>query len=333
MRYGVAIAAAVALLVGAPGATSAGRARIEVTVRVTLRPDSEDSNPLGRRQFLVRFTVRVAAGRVCDELRLSHRYRILFDGRRDQNFQQQGTNSVGSVSSALFAIDVGFGPTAGETVPLEATGECVTGSAVERSARVTRTVQIPPHSCEQGPLHVLRLRRAAAREDLTVTNKLVPLRRGDLVLSAYTAWLGRGGSIVFGAPGCQGFRIALRGGGFFFPGTYARGYYGVVTGIGRGQHARFIGDQHAGGIETENALVTPTGRRFGPPRLSSFDVYSFPRKIARLTRVRVSRGAAWVAGGPGAGAMSRPIRVTAGYETFVRCISYRQCWPDPPRRF
>jgi hypothetical protein len=332
VRHGVAIAVAIALLIGAPRADTAGRAGIEVDVRVTVRPDSEDSNPLGGRQFLVRFTVRLAAGRTCDELRLAYRYRILFDGRLDQNQQQRATSTVGSASSAVFTIDPP-GPTPGETIPLNATGECVAGSTVERSARATRTVQIPPHSCEQGPLRVLQLRGAAAREDLAVMNKLVPLRRRDYVLTAYTAWLGRGGRIAFGAPQCDGFRIALRGGGFFFPGTYARRYSGNVTGVARGQHARFVGDQHAGGIETENALVTPTGRRFGPPRLSSFDVYSFPRRVGRLTRVRVLRGAAWVSGGPGGGAMSERIRIEAGYETLVRCSSYRRCRPDPPRPF
>jgi hypothetical protein len=45
------------------------------------------------------------------------------------------------------------------------------------------------------------------------------------------------------------------------------------------------------------------------------------------------RGAAWVSGGPGAGAMSDPVRIEAGYETLVRCSSYRRCQPDPPRRF
>lgn len=332
MRHAVAVAVAVALLLGAPGGTRAGGG-VNVTVRATVRPDPEDSNPLGRREYLVRFNVRVDADRTCDELRLAYRYRILFDGRLDQNFRHAGTQTVHSASGAVFAIDVGFGPSAGETVPLEATGQCMAGPAVVESKEVKRTVQIPPHSCEQGPLRVLRLRGPAAREDLTVENRLVPLRKGDLVLSAYTAWLGRVGRIVLGAPQCRGFRIALEGTGTFFPGTYARGYYGNVTGIGFGMKARFVGDQHAGGIETENAVAVAAGRRFGPSRVSSFDVYSYPRRVARLTRVRVVRGAAWVAGGPGAGAMSSPIRVEAGYETFVRCSSYRDCRPDVPRRF
>ncbi len=332
MKLGVAIVFAVALLLGGTRGASADRERIDIGIRVTVRPDSEDSNPLGGRQFLVRFTVRVAAGRTCDELRLAYRYRILFDGRLDRNQQQRARNAVSSASGAAFTIDVP-GPFAGETIPLEATGECVTGTAVERSRRSTRTVRIPPHSCEQGPLRVFRLRGSAAREDLAVLNKPVPLGKGDFVLTAYTAWLGRRSGIVFGAPQCHGFRIALSGRGAFFPGTYGRRQRGSVTGIGSGQQARFVGDQHAGGIETENALITPTGRRGGPLRLAAFDVFSFRRRVARLTRVRVLRGAAWVSGGPGAGAMSDPVRIEAGYETLVRCSSYRRCQPDPPRRF
>jgi hypothetical protein len=333
VKYAAAIAVAVGLLLGMPHGISADRARVEVIVRVTVRPDSEDSNPLGGRQFLVRFTVRVAAGRTCDEVRLVYRYRVLFDGRLDGKSQQRGTYAAGSASNAVFAIDVGFGPTAGETVVFEGTGDCVTGSTVERSARVTRNVQIAPHSCEQGPLRVLQLRGSAAREDVSVVNKPVPLRTGDFVLSSYTAWLGRGSRIIFGAPQCHGFLIALHGGRAFFPGSYARKAVGAVTGIGFGAHARFVGDQHAGGIETENALVVPAGRRFGPSRISAFDVHSYPRQVARLTRVRVLRGAAWVAGGPGSGAMSPRARVAAGYETIVRCSSYRRCRPDAPRRF
>jgi hypothetical protein len=331
VRHGLALAAAAGLLLGVPHSTAADRPGVEVAVRATVRPDPEDSNPLGRRQFLVRFSVGVNANQTCDRLRLAYRYRILFDGRLDQGFQRRGSDEARAVSSAVFTIDVGFGPTAGETVPLETTGECVTGAAIERSRRVTHTARIPPHSCKNGPLRVLRLRGTAAREDLTVTNKLVPLRRGDFVLQAYTAWLARRSRIVFGARQCNGFRIALKGTGAFFPGSYARSYYGSITGIGFGMKAQFAGDQHAGGIETENAVVAAAGRRFGPRRVSSFDVYSYPRRVGRLTSVRVLRGAAWVAGGPGAGALSAPIRVAAGYKTIVRCSSYRRCRPDEPR--
>jgi hypothetical protein len=324
----------VATLTAAEPSASGQSPRVMISARVVgPRPDPEDTaNPLGRRQWDVGFDVVVSAEQTCDQLRYAYRTVDLFDGRLGLD----GTYAGGTeTSEAAQRADFGVTPSsadAGDTIVFTATGFCSLGGMSFRSAPVRLEVPIPPHSCDEGPLRVLRLHGRAWREDLERVNRRVPLHAGHYVWEVYTAWLGRGGRIVFGAPVCNGFRIWLRGGRVFFPGAYQRHRRGVVTGIGLGALARFTGDQHAGGIETENALVGPRGRRSGPSRVAKFDVFSYPANVGRLTRVRVLRGAAWVWGGPGAGAMSPPVLVRAGYVTIVRCTSYRHCRPDPPQR-
>jgi hypothetical protein len=291
------------------------------------RPDPEDTvNLLGRRYWEVDLRVKVSSDRACDRLSYSYRTQDLFDGRSGGHRSYAGRGETfESMQTADFGAIQGTG-SAGDTILFTATGSCSLGGANFLSPPARLRVTIPPRSCDAGPLRILRLTGHAWREDLNVLNKRVPLYAGHYVWEPYTAWLARGGRIAFGAPECAGFRISLRGGREFFPGSYERRRRGGETGIGRGALARFVGDRHAGGIATEDALVVSAGSR-----VATFEVYSYPERIGRLTRVRVVRGAARV-WGAGPRIRSAPVLLRSGYVTTVRCTAYRQCRPDRPRR-
>jgi hypothetical protein len=327
-----AILAVIALLLAAGPTASEQQPRVQLTVRVVEpRPDPQDKGkPLGRRQWAVGFDLSVSADRTCDDLRYVYRATDLFDDRPGLDGSYAGGNRAPRPARSW---DFGVIPTsanAGDTIALAAAGFCRLGATSFRSATVRLRVPIPPHSCDEGPLRVLQLRGRAWREDLQVVSKRVPLHVGHYIWESYTAWLGRGDRVVFGAPSCNRFRIALRGGRVFFPGRYQRHAAGVATRIRFGALARFLGDQHAGGIETDNASVRAAGRPSAPRRLASFEVYSYPRQAGRLTRVRVFRGTVWVRG---SGAARPAMLVPSGYATTVRCASYRDCRPDAPHGF
>jgi hypothetical protein len=317
-------------------APAASEQQPEVTVKTAVigpRPDREDRmNPLGRRQWDVGFRVTVSSDRTCDQLRFTYRAADLFDGTLGLDRTYGGGDATSKPAQTAGFDVVSSNANTGDTIAFTATGFCILGGASFQSQPLRLRIPIPPHSCDEGPLRVLRLHGRAWREDLQVINKRVRLRTRHFIREAYTGWLARRSRIVFGAPKCDGFRIALRGGRAFLPGAYQRHGSGVMTATGRGALARFVGDQHAGGIETENALVRPAGRPADARRVASFEVYSYPRKAGRLTRVRVFRGVVSVQGGPGAGALSAPILVPSGYATIVRCTAYRSCRPDPPHR-
>jgi hypothetical protein len=315
-----------------PAAGSAVGAGDSVTLTISrsaFRPDEGTGLPAGRMYWFFDYVLFVQSSAPCTSFGLDYAYRILADGRLEQpSAHYEGHLDVEEAGrSTTFRVPVGFGPSPGEVVALRAAAVCRTEAGAVRSGPATKRVLIPPHSCELGPLRVLRLKGRAWREDTAEINRMVPLQKRDFVWSAYGGRLGRRSRIVLGAPDCRGFRVAIRGAGFFTAGAYAKRGRGEFTTIDLGASARFRGDQHAGGMETQSALVWPKGRRFGPIRIAEFEVVP---QAGRETRVRVFRGAAWVAAGPGAGAMSAPVLVPAGYVAVVRCTTRRECSTSRP---
>jgi hypothetical protein len=287
------------------------------------RPDPEDSqNLLGRRHWEVDFRVSVSSDRTCDRLGYAYRTRDLFDGRLGLHRTYAGSDTRAAAQTANWTIQGTGG--AGDTINLWVRASCIVGGSEFHSTPASVRATIPPHSCNGGPLRVSGLTGHAWREHLDVLNRRLPLYLGHYLWEPYTAWLGRRARIEFGARECGGFRIALRGPGEFYPGSYERRGRGGETTLGRGMLARFLGDRHAGGIATESARITTAGTR-----VATFDVYSYP--AAKRTRVSVLRGTARVSG-KGARSMSSPVFVHSGYVTTVRCSSPRACAPDLPRR-
>jgi hypothetical protein len=213
-------------------------------------------------------------------LTLDYRYRILSDGR----LEQRGAHYEGSelaptpATDHTFAIEAGFGPNPGEVVVLNAVSRCLTSDGrVLSSAPSRRAVQIPPFSCQQGPLHVEALRGRGLREQPAKLNSLVPIRRHDFLWTAYTHILGRGARIVFGAPKCHHYRVVLTGRGGFDPGTYARHVRGDGVLMTLGMAAEVHGDQHSGGLYVEGGYVgvRPLGPLRGRMRLADYELRSW----------------------------------------------------------
>jgi hypothetical protein len=271
------------------------RVDLELGESPAYRASETAGYPAGVVPWDIYVPATVSSDRECDELGYTSRRRNLFDGRVGLNRQEAGSEKrSGPIQRVEFGGPQVFGDP-GEKVILSARAWCRIGAAVFSSAPVTKRFEIPSHSCEAGPLRVMSLRGSAWREDQNVINKRVPLYRGHFLITAYDAWLGRRGRVVFGAHECNGFTVALSGTADFSPGTYVRRGLGDPTWVDGDAHVLFNGDRHAGGIEmAQNGVVVPLQQ----PGVVRFRVDLSPPGGPRRSRVRVLHGAVAVAGWP-----------------------------------
>lgn len=288
-------------LATASAAPSAPAVSLSIT-RTRFQPDEDTGLPAGKTYWFFTYRVTAHSNEPCARLTLDWRYRILSDGRLEQRGAQDKGSDVAPTPTAdhMFPIEVGFGPSPGEVVVLNAVGRCLTSDGrVLTSAPSRRAVQIPPFSCQQGPLRVEALRGRAWREQPAKLNSLVPIHRRDFLWTAYTHILGRRARIVFGASECHHYRVMLTGRGGFDPGTYARRVRGDAVGMSLGIAAEILGDQHSGGIFVDGGYVgvRPLGRLRGPLKLADYELRSSGSRESPRTRLIVRHGGVLLAFG------------------------------------
>jgi hypothetical protein len=320
-------------LVAAGAGGSEPTASLAVTVSASApRAVSGGRTPTGRRDYTVSFRVSVRSEQQCAKLVVAYSYTALFDGRRSlagSGIDYYATNAPSTAAS----FDVRAAANAGDVVAFSGRASCENENddVLATSGRVSARVVVAAHACEQGPLRVLAARGSVRREDM-VSRKSVAVRGGHRVWTGYRIFVGTRSRIVFGATECHALRVIVGGPASFVPGDYSRGSYGTSTLLGYGVVAEFRGDQHAGGVETPNAVALPRGLRAGPSKLARFEIASLPKRFGAITQVRVRGGQVWVAGRSG-GRRPRygaPIVVRAGQRTVVRCA--RVCRPSAPTR-
>lgn len=287
--------------------------------------------PSGRRDYAVTFHVAAHARQQCANLVVEYAYSALFDGRPSlagSAVDYHETNAPATSTS----FDVHAPAGAGDVVAFRSHATCENedGDVIATSAVAARRAAVDPHPCEQGPLRVFGVRGAVRREGLT-SAAFVPVRAGHRLWTGYRVAVPNRGRIAFGAAECHALRIAVAGPASFVPGDYARASYGTSTLLGYGARADFRGDQHSGGVETANAAVLPRGGRSRASKVARFEVVSLPKRLGRVTTVRVRRGAVYVAArSSGRHARYGPaIAVRAGQRAVVRCE--RACRPELTR--
>lgn len=328
MRLIFATLVALAALAAAAAGSSATPA---VTLSVTVsgpNPAAGDRTPRGRRDFGVSFRVNIAADQECENLSVTYSHVSLFDGRRSLAGSENSTyNTNQPASSASFDVHASAG--AGDVVSFSALGTCEQsdGTVISRSAPFAAKVRVPAHSCEAGPLRVFAAKNVL-RQDLVTPKQRVAVRTGHYLWSGYRVWVGKHGRVTYGAPECHGLRATVDGAATFTPGDYARGSYGAAMELGTGANADFRGDQHSGGVETNNAIALPLGKPGAASKVARFQVASSAKKLGRVTRVHVSYGTVYVAGRKPAKrvAYGTPVVARAGQTVVVSC-SGRTCKP------
>ena len=305
MRWGLAFAAFLAASLATAAAGSSQAPRVSVSVGASQPSPSAGRTALGQREFAVVFHVSVSASETCENLSVAYTYGTRFNGR--PSLGENATESFDTNAPATSgAFDVRTTASTAETVAFSARGTCEQedGTVLSASSRVPRTVRIPAHSCEQGPLRVLALRGGVKR-----TGR-VPLRAGNYVRPDDSLSLGRRSRVAFGAPQCRGFRVSISGarGGAVRTGSYASASTGLATIVSGGLTVDLAGDRHAGGIQTPSALVLPRG-------------ISRARIVAAAsgTTVRVRSGAVRAAARIRGSTYSKGIVVRAGQT--VRCAA------------
>jgi hypothetical protein len=181
------------------GATAASPETTALTVSVrpgTPTPDPEDSNRLGRRGWDVPFEITVS-GAPCSEPDVRYAYRILFNRRTTDTY---AADAEATARPGMFSASAGV-QLPGSVVWFTATARCSPGDVpVAAEARV----RVPPRTCDAGPIPVRALRGRAMREDFNRINRLVPLAKGDLVVTAYDFRVASGARLVLGEPACNG---------------------------------------------------------------------------------------------------------------------------------
>jgi hypothetical protein len=314
---------------GSPQA--APRISVSVTASAPTAPGG-GRIPRGLRAYAVSFRVKVTADQQCENLSVTYSYVALFNGRRSlAGSATDFYDTSRPASSAMFTVHAQAG--AADVVSFSARGACeqADGSVLGTSRRVAATVRVPAHSCEEGPLRALAVSGSVARQDLQARGLRVPVRRGHHLWTGYRVWLGKRSRIAVGAPECNGLRALVTGPVSIIPGDYSRGSSGTSTQLGFGGAVDFRGDQHSGGVETDNAIALPRGKRTGPSKAARFQIVSFPKNLGRITRVRVKRGEVYVAGRTGPAKYSAPVIVRAGQTSVVRCAPTRACKPTAPK--
>src|SRR5947207_8740057 len=306
MRLILTALVVVPLFAASAGAAQAPTVSVSVTASAPTSPSGSRS-PRGRRTYSVSFRVSVGSDQECQNLSVTYSYASRFDGR--PSFAGSGEDFYETnqpASSASFAVHAEGD--AADIVSFSAYGECedADGNVIGSSAPVAANVRVPAYSCEQGPLRVL-VSRNARREDLIASGSRVPVRAGHYLWTGYHVWLGRRGRLTYGAPECHGLRTTVTGPASFVPGEYARTGEGSPTVLGFDAVADVHGDQHSGGVVTDNAVALPLGKRAGPSAPARFEVVSYAKKRGRVTRVRVGRGRVYVAGRTGRGKYGVPL--------------------------
>jgi hypothetical protein len=328
MRLTLVTLVALAALVAANAGSSATPV---VTLSVTPSapaPSGNGRTPNGRRTFSVSFRVNVAADQECANLSVSYSYVTLFDGRR--SLAPAETNAYETnqpASSASFDVHASAGAADLLSMSAQATCEDADGTVVSESAPIATRVRVAAHSCEQGPLRVLAA-KSALRQDLRTPKQRVALRTGHYLWSGYRVWVAKHGRVTYGAAECHGLRAVVSGPATFVPGDYARGSYGSAMQLGFAAAADFRGDQHSGGVETNNAVALPRGKARAASKVARFQVVSYAKTRGRVTRVHVKYGQVYVAGRSATKRVTygTPLVAHAGQTVFVRC-SGRICRP------
>jgi len=314
-----------AALVAAGAGTSAPPA-VSVSVTPALPTSSAgDRSPSGRRTYTVAFRVNISADQECANLDVTYAYDTLFDGRRSlEGSATDYYDTNAPASSASF--DVHVLADAADLVSFSARGTCedADGNTVGQSELVISRTTVPAHTCDQGPVRVLAA-KLAAREDLWTPGTHDPVRARHYLWTAYRVWVAKHGRITYGAPECHGLRVTVSGPVSFVPGDYAQHGYGSPLALGFGGRADFTGDQHSGGVVTDSAVALPRGTRTGPSKLARFQVVSSPKRLGRITRVRVLRGSVYVAGRTGVARYGRPLVAERGQTVLIACS--KSCAP------
>jgi hypothetical protein len=322
---------ALATLVAATPGVSQADPTVTVSVKASAPTSQGGRTPSGLRDYGVSFRVTISADQECENLSVSYSYIALFDGRPSlAGSATEFYNSGAPASSASFEVPATAN--AADLVAFKGRGTCeqADGTVLSASAPVTAKVAVPAYSCERGPLRVLGLRGSVSRQDLVSPKTRVRLRPGHFLLSGYRLWLGKRSRVVFGAGECHGLRVVANGSSSLAPGDYSTGSYGSPTLLGFGGVADFRGDQHSGGIQTDNAIALPRGARTAPSKVARFQIVSFARKLGRITRVHVTSGTVYVAGRTGPARYSLPVVAKAGQTVVVRCTSRNACKPTTP---
>jgi hypothetical protein len=314
-----------AALVAASAGTSATPS-VSVSVTPALPTSTAgDRSPSGRRTYTVSFRINVSADRECANLDVAYAYDTLFDGRRSlEGSATDYYDTNAPASSASF--DVHVLADAADLVSFSARGTCedADGNAVGESELVLARTTIPAHTCDQGPARVFAA-KLATREDLWTPGTHDPVRARHYLWTAYRVFLAKHGRVTYGAPECHGLRVTVSGPASFVPGDYARHGYGSPLALGPGGRVDFAGDQHSGGVATDNAVALPRGTRTGPSLRARFQVVSSPKRLGRITRIRVLRGSVYVAGRTGSARYGRPLVARRGQTVLVTCA--KSCAP------
>lgn len=333
MRPFLALLGVVVTALGAAsvGASEAPALALTVTSSAP-RAVSGGRMPSGRRDYAVTFHVGAESAQQCANLVVEYSYSALFDGRPSLAGSAVDYHETNAPATSV-SFDVHADAGAGDVVAFSghATCENEDGDVIATSPVTAAHAAVDPHSCEQGPLRVFAVQGAVRREGLTSAG-LVPVRAGHRIWTGYRVAVPARGRIAFGATECHALRVLVGGPASFVPGDYARGSYGTSTLLGYGAKADFRGDQHSGGVETGNAVVLPRGARAAASKVARFEVSSLPKRLGRVTTVRVRRGTVYVAG-RSSGRHPRygsAIVVRAGQRAVVRCE--RACRPELTRR-
>jgi hypothetical protein len=310
------LAVSLATLVAATPGVSEAPPSVSLAVSSSGPTSQNGRSPSGLRGYGVTFHVRVASDQECENLSASYSYSARFDGR--PSLAGSGTeffDTGAPASTASFTVPATGN--AGDVVSFSGRGACelADGTVLATSDPVTATVAVPAHSCDQGPLRVLGVRGRVTRQDLVSRATRVPVRTGHYLWSGYRLWLGRRSRAVFGAGECHGLRVSATGPASIVPGDYSARAEGAPLQAGVGATVDFRGDQHAGGVQTANAIALPRGARHAPSRLARFQVVSVSRK---LTRVHVSSGTVYVAHRVGRGRYASAVVAKAGQTLGVR---------------
>jgi hypothetical protein len=292
------------------GAAASGRSQAAPSVAITVTPSAPrattGTTPLGRREFTVTFHVTVSSDAACENLSVTYTYGTRFNGRPSlgENVSESFDSGAPATSGAF---DVQASASPAETIAFDAQGRCEQedGTVLSTSGRVARTVQIPPHSCEQGPLRVLAVRGSVRR------GGRIAVRAGHYVRVDDAVSLGRRSSLTFGAPECRGFSVtvASRRSIGIRTGAYSATSRGLATVVAAGATVAFRGDRHSGGLETPGAIVLPR-------TLARFGVSASSRT---LTTVRVRSGTVAVAPRVRRSTFGKRVVVRAGHG--VRCAA------------
>jgi hypothetical protein len=307
VRWGLVLAAVV---LASLGAAASGSSQAAPNVRVTVTPSApratSGTSPLGQREFTVTFHVTISSDATCENLSVTYTYGTRFNGR--PSLGENVTESFDSGAPATSgAFDVQASASPAETIAFNAQGSCEQedGTVLSTSGRVTRTVRIPAHSCEQGPLRVLAVRGSARR------GGRIAVRAGHYVRVDDAVSLGRRSSLTFGAPECRGFRVtvASRRSTGIRTGAYSATSRGFATVVAGSATVGFRGDRHSGGLETPGAIVLPR-------TLARFSAAATSRTV---TTVRVRSGTVAVAPRLRRATFGKRVVVRAGHG--VRCAA------------